>query len=166
LSCRGLSEVAFKAIIVAKKKMKKLLMAGAFMLLVLQVSAQTEIFSKSNEAINGYDPVAYFTESKPVKGKNEFTFVWKESNWFFSSAKNRDLFKADPEKYAPQFGGFCAYGVSEDHKSPTSPDAWTIVDGKLYLNYNKDVKELWTKDRDSRIKVANENWLELKKEKD
>ena len=136
------------------------------MFLTLHVSAQKEVFSKSNEAINGYDPVAYFTESKPVKGKKEFTFVWKESNWLFSSAKNRDLFKGDPEKYAPQFGGFCAYGVSEDHKSPTSPDAWTIVDGKLYLNYDKDVKELWSKDRDNCIKKANENWAELKKEKD
>ena len=135
-------------------------------MLTLHVYAQEEVFSKSNEAINGYDPVAYFTESKPVKGKKEFTFVWRESNWLFSSAKNRDLFKGDPEKYAPQFGGFCAYGVSEDHKSPTSPDAWTIVDGKLYLNYDKGVKELWSKDRDSCIKKANENWPKLKKEKD
>lgn len=138
----------------------------AIMLVSISSFAQKEVFSKSDEAINGYDPVAYFLESKPVKGKTEFTYVWKDSNWLFSSAKNRDAFKSDPEKYAPQFGGFCAYGVSDNHKAPTSPTAWTIVNGKLYLNYDEGVKALWSKDRDDRIAKANANWPEVKKEKD
>ena len=144
----------------------KQLLFGALILITFQASAQKEVFSKSNEAINGYDPVAYFTESKPVKGKKEFSHEWKDSNWLFSSAKNRDTFKADPEKYAPQFGGFCAYGVSDNHKASTSPDAWTIVDGKLYLNYDLGVKQLWSKDRENRINKAHANWPEVKKEKD
>jgi hypothetical protein len=75
---------------------------------------------------------------------------------------NLDAFKLTPEKYAPQFGGYCAYGVSDDHKSPTDPDAWTIVDGKLYLNYNADVKTLWTKDQAGLIQKANELWPTIK----
>jgi hypothetical protein len=142
------------------------LFIGSFILITFHVSAQKEVFSRSNEAINGYDPVAYFTESKPAKGKKEFSYVWKDSNWLFASEKNRDAFKTDPDKYAPQFGGFCAYGVSDNHKAPTSPDAWTIVDGKLYLNYDAGVKHLWSKDRENLIKKANTNWPEVKKEKD
>ena len=146
--------------------MDRLFLFSAFIVFSLQAFGQKEVFSKSNEAINGYDPVAYFNESKPVKGTKEFKYVWKDATWLFSSQKNLDAFKADPEKFAPQFGGFCAYGVSDNHKAPTSPDAWTIVDGKLYLNYDLGVKELWSKDRDKRIKVANANWPEVKKEKD
>src|SRR5690349_11518942 len=128
--------------------MKRLFVVG-LVLVSVSAFAQKEVFSKSNEAINGYDPVGYFVESKPVKGKKEFSYRWKDSNWLFASAKNRDMFKADPEKYSPQFGGFCAYGVSDNHKAPTSPNAWTIVDGKLYLNYDEGVKALWTKDREN-----------------
>jgi len=128
--------------------------------------AQHEIFIKSNEAIQGYDPVAYFKESKPVQGKKEFSFQWKDATWLFSNAQNLATFKTDPEKYAPQFGGYCAYGMSEGHKAPTDPEAWTIVDGKLYLNYNKDVREMWKKDQPARIAKAKENWPTVKGEKD
>jgi hypothetical protein len=134
------------------------------LIITIPAFSQKEVFIKSNYAINGYDPVAYFTASKPVKGKEQFSFSWKDATWLFSSAEHRDLFQGGPEKYAPQFGGFCAYGVSDDHKSPTSPDAWTIVDGKLYLNYNMDVKRLWSKEQDMRIKLANEKWPAVKKE--
>jgi hypothetical protein len=101
-----------------------------------QIVFAQQVYVKNNQAIGGYDPVAYFKESKPVKGQDQFTFVWKDATWKFSSAENLNDFKATPEKYAPQFGGYCAYGMSENHKAPTSPDAWTIVDEKLYLNYN------------------------------
>lgn len=121
------------------------------------------IFIKNGIAINGYDAVAYFTESKPVEGKNDFSFDWNEAKWLFSSQVNLDAFKANPTKYAPQYGGFCAYGVSENHKSPTDPNAWTIVDDKLYLNYSKKVKELWSKDMPNRIQKANEFWPSLNK---
>ncbi|MFD2523381.1 YHS domain-containing (seleno)protein [Emticicia soli] len=128
------------------------------------IFAQEKAFyEKNGVAINGYDPVAYFTESKAIEGKEAFSFVWNETKWLFSSQQNLDAFKANPAKYAPQYGGFCAFGVSEKHKSPTDPDAWTIVDDKLYLNYSKKVKELWSKDIPNRIQKANDNWPLLNK---
>ena len=96
----------------------------------------SEIFSTSDGAVQGYDVVAYFTESKPVKGTKEFTVYHSGESWYFSSAENLKTFKASPEKYKPQFGGYCAYGMSRGYKAKTDPEAWTIVDGKLYLNYN------------------------------
>ena len=128
--------------------------------------SQREVFSKSNLAIQGYDAVAYFKNSKPVLGKKEFSYQWKDATWNFASQENLEDFKTNPEKFAPQFGGYCAYGVADGHKAPTSPDAWTIVDEKLYLNYNKDVRALWKKDQQAFIKKANENWSDVKKEKD
>ena len=144
--------------------MKKVLVTVPLsLLLTLTLLAQkSEVFNKSAIAVNGYDVVAYFTEHTPVKGAKEFTFYWKEVNWQFSNRQNLDSFKASPEKYAPQFGGYCAYGISEGHKAPTEPEAWAIVDGKLYLNYNKDVQVLWKKEQTSRIKKANRNWVDLK----
>ncbi len=135
--------------------------------LVLQAAhAQQEVFLKSDAAIQGYDPVAYFKDSKPVKGKREFTYAWKGGKWHFASLENLNDFKANPEKFAPQFGGYCAYGVADGHKASTSPDAWTIVDGKLYLNYDKGVRDLWRKDQKAFIIKANENWPTVKLEKD
>ncbi|RYU94030.1 YHS domain-containing protein [Emticicia agri] len=128
-----------------------------------QVLAQkAEVFSNADGAIRGYDAVAYFTESKPVKGKTEFSYEWNKATWYFSNAENLNTFKAAPEKYAPQFGGYCAYGLSEGHKAPTQPDAWTIVDNKLYLNYNTKVKERWNENKEERIRKANDKWVELK----
>jgi YHS domain-containing protein len=127
------------------------------------VSAQkAEVFSTSEGAIKGYDPVAYFVAGKAVKGDPKISFHWNDADWYFSSQENRIAFKSSPEKYAPQFGGYCAYGVSDNHKAPTDTEAWTIVDGKLYLNYNKDVRELWNKDRPACIKKANDLWPNIK----
>lgn len=137
-----------------------------FVLLLSPAFGQQEIFSRSNEAIQGYDPIAYFKESKPAKGKEELSYAWKGTTWYFSTVQNLADFKATPEKFAPQFGGYCAYGVADGHKAPTSPDAWTIVDGKLYLNYDKGVRELWLKDQKAFIQKANDNWPTVKKEKD
>ncbi len=139
-----------------------------FLLLVAISPAfsQKEVFTKSSLAIQGYDPVAYFKESKPVKGKKEFSHSWKGAVWNFSNAQNLADFKTDPERYAPQFGGYCAYGVADGHKAPTAPDAWTIVDNKLYLNYDKSVRDMWNKSQSAYIKKANDNWAEVKKEKD
>ncbi|MEO7991099.1 MAG: YHS domain-containing (seleno)protein [Chryseolinea sp.] len=127
------------------------------------VNAQkAEVFSTSSGAIKGYDPVAYFTVGKPVKGDPKISFHWNNADWYFSSEANLKVFKSSPEKYAPQFGGYCAYGVSDNHKAPTNPDAWTIVDGKLYLNYNMEVKELWSVDKLTLIKKANDLWPTIK----
>lgn len=146
--------------------MKKIIVLAMSILFFGTAYSQKEIFSKSKLAIQGYDPVAYFKDSKPVQGKKEFTHTWKGAMWQFSSQENLAAFKTNPEKFAPQFGGYCAYGVADGHKAPTSPDAWTIVDGKLYLNYDTDVRALWKKDQQTFIQQANKNWPEVKKEKD
>src|SRR5574339_753246 len=130
----------------------------AVLLIITSCSRQPEIYSNSNVAVNGYDVVAYFTESKPVKGSKDYSFEWKNAKWHFGSQQNLDLFKSDPEKYAPQFGGYCAFGVADDHTAPTQPDAWTIVDGKLYLNYNTDVMKMWREKKEEYIIQGNKNW--------
>lgn len=109
-------------------------------------------------AINGYDPVAYFTEGKPIEGSSDHAYKWNDAEWHFASAENLERFKADPEKYAPQYGGYCAYAVSEGYTAKTEPDAWKIVDGKLYLNYDKKVQEMWAQDIPGRIANADKNW--------
>lgn len=123
-----------------------------------------EVFSTSKGAIGGYDVVAIFCEQKVTMGKKEFSFKWKDAIWYFSTEENKKVFESNPEKYAPQFGGYCAYGVSQNHKSPTEIDTWTMVDGKLYFNYNKEVKQLWLKDQANLIQLANQNWPMLNKQ--
>lgn len=112
-------------------------------------------------AIKGYDPVAYFEDGRPVKGDAAYQYQWKGATWRFSSAAHHDAFKQDPTRYTPQYGGFCAYGVSEGHTAPVDPEAWSIVGGKLYLNYDKTVREEWKKDTDGRIRKADRNWPAL-----
>lgn len=137
-----------------------------FVLVVFSITtaaAQTSpVFVADGKAIRGYDPVAYFTESKPVLGDAAISYTYEGATWYFANAKNRDAFKADPAKYAPQYGGYCAYGTSQGHKAPTEADAWTIEDGKLYLNYNTKVKTIWSKDRPGNIQKADANWLTIK----
>lgn len=147
--------------------MRKILLSIAFgMALFGTLSAQQdEIFIKDNAAINGYDAVAYFTEARPVKGNNAFSVQHKGATWLFANKNNAELFKATPEKYEPQYGGYCAFGCSRGYKAKTSPDAWTIVNGKLYLNYNTDVRETWNKDQQGYIKKADANWTKVKNEK-
>jgi YHS domain-containing protein len=116
-------------------------------------------------AIKGYDPVAYFTEQKPVMGSAAFEYIWNGAKWRFATAEHVDLFKADPEKYAPQYGGYCAYAVSQGKVADIDPEAWTVLDGKLYLNLNKDVQRLWDKDRENYIRQADKNWPRMLGEK-
>lgn len=123
---------------------------------------QSATFVQSGKAIRGYDPVAYFTESKPVKGNEKLVYNWNNTNWYFSSQQNLDMFKANPEKYTPQYGGYCAYGLSNGYKAPTDADAWTIENGKLFLNYNKEVREMWNKEKKERIEKADKNWPQVK----
>jgi hypothetical protein len=113
-------------------------------------------------AIKGYDTVAYFTMDKPVMGSNKFTATYKNSIFQFANAKHRDLFKADAAKYAPQYGGYCAMGVAMNLKFDTDPTAWKIVEGKLYLNLNKDVQKSWLKNVPGNLQTAEGNWPELK----
>ncbi len=113
-------------------------------------------------AIKGYDAVAYHTQSKPVEGSKEFTVEWNDATWRFSSAENRDLFKADPTKYAPQYGGWCAYAMAQGKKVNIDPEAWKIVDGKLYLNYSKKVQADWSKDIPGYVTKADAEWNKIK----
>ena len=126
-----------------------------------QALASKSVFVDDGYAIRGYDPVAYFTEGKPVEGKQEFKAEYDGATWLFASAANRDKFKADPVAFAPQYGGFCAYAVSQGYTAKIEPDAWKIVDGKLYLNYDKRVQGIWEKDIPGYIAEADKNWPEL-----
>jgi len=118
---------------------------------------------RTDTAINGYDTVAYFTLGKPVMGQDNLVYEWMGAKWKFSSQANLDLFKANPEKYAPQYGGYCAYGVAEGALVKVEPDQFTVRDGKLYLNYDADVQAKWRKDPAGYNKVADERFPALLK---
>lgn len=141
--------------------MKQMHMIILLLLLGFSSMAQPRYFEKDSLAIRGYDPVAYFTEGRAVKGLPGLSLPWQGTTWLFSSEENLAAFKKTPEAFAPQFGGYCAYGVSENHLSPTDPQAWTIVNGKLYLNYSPKVKSLWLPDTAARIPTAQQFWPKL-----
>ncbi len=109
-------------------------------------------------AIEGTDAVAYFTEGRAVEGSSEFIHSWKGAKWRFKDAANRDAFAATPEKFAPQFGGYCAWAVSQGYTAGIEPEAWTIDDGKLYLNYSKSVREQWSEDIPGNVAKGRANW--------
>ena len=109
-------------------------------------------------AINGYDPVAYFTRGEPVEGSPDHTFRWRGTTWRFASTANRDTFAAAPERYAPQYGGFCAFAMAQGQRIKTDPAAFSIVDDKLYLNYDRQIRKRWEADRDDLIEAADERW--------
>ena len=115
-------------------------------------------------AIHGYDTVAYFTEGKPMKGKDEFEETWEDARWQFASATNRDLFKANPERYAPQFGGYCAGGLAVGEYADGDPKLWAIVDDKLYFVKNKKYFTEWSKAAKGHIHFAEYNWNNFRDE--
>lgn len=117
--------------------------------------------NKAGIAIDGTDPVAYFQVGQPVPGKSALSHRWMNATWYFSSAENRDKFIKSPATYAPQYGGFCAWAVSQGYTAPITPDAWKVVDGKLYLNYDKRVQQQWQQDIPGNIAKANQNWPKL-----
>jgi YHS domain-containing protein len=138
--------------------MKKIILICALMLSVFSSLAfakdPIETGSINNKAIYGYDTVAYFTENKPVEGADHITSEWRGAVWYFSSTENKALFDADQEKYAPQYGGYCAYAMSKGRFVGIDEEAFTIYKGKLYLNYSKGVAEDWSEDKDGFIKLA------------
>lgn len=144
--------------------MKKIVwMMGLLLLVSIGIFAQkSPVFNPAEGAIHGYDPVAYFKESKAVKGDKQYAYAWNSATWYFSNQQNLDAFKANPEKFAPQYGGYCAYGLADGHKAPTDPQAWLIADGKLYFNYNKDVQQIWKKKQMEYIQTADKNWIVIK----
>lgn len=116
------------------------------------------VYQSSGAAINGYDPVAYFTMKKPVEGDAAHSTDWNGATWRFSSAENLATFSADPEKYAPKYGGYCAFAVSRGYTASTDPAAWSIVDGSLYLNYSKGVRSRWNSEQAANIEAGDNNW--------
>ena len=109
-------------------------------------------------AIRGYDPVAYHLEGRPFEGRSEHRLEWMGATWRFASASNRERFAADPERYAPRYGGYCAYAVANGYTASVDPEAWKIVDGQLYLNYSRSVQAQWEKDIPGHIERADQNW--------
>ena len=117
------------------------------------------VFSKGwTYALNGMDPVSYFTDGKPVKGSESYTATYKGATFSFTSQDHKAMFEADPAKYAPQYGGYCAWATSQGYTADGDPEVWKIVDGKLYLNYSKGVQKKWNKDIPGFIVKANANW--------
>jgi hypothetical protein len=112
-------------------------------------------------AIKGYDSVAYFKAGKALKGSESLAFPWHGMTWYFSTKENRELFAAKPEKYAPQYDGFCAWAMTESRKAQTDPEIWKIVEGKLYLNCSPAAYEKWSRDIPGNIKKADANWLQF-----
>lgn len=112
-------------------------------------------------AINGFDPVAYFTDEKPVEGKAEFTLEHDGAMWQFASMENLEMFKSDPASYAPQYGGYCAYAIGKGKTKSIDPAAWQVVNNKLYLNHSKAVQEKWSKDIDAGIQAADAKWPDV-----
>jgi YHS domain-containing protein len=117
-----------------------------------------DIYAKNGVAIRGADPVAYFTQGRAVIGNAKYEHQWKGAIWRFSSDQNRRLFAQNPGRYAPQYGGYCAQAVSEGNLAKTDPEAWKIVNGKLYLNYDKTVQAQWLQDVPGHIAKADRNW--------
>ena len=109
-------------------------------------------------AAGGHDVVAYFTRGEPVEGSTEHSTEWRGAEWRFASANHLARFREDPERYAPAYGGYCAYAVAQGSTAPGDPEHWTIHDGRLYLNYNADVQEKWSADRAAHIAAADRHW--------
>lgn len=112
-------------------------------------------------AIDGWDPVAYFTDGKPVEGSKAYSFEWNGATWRFASAAHRDLFAQAPEKYAPQYGGYCAWAVSQGYTADIDPEAWKIEDGRLFLNYSLEVQKKWAEDLPGNVAKGDANWPKL-----
>ncbi len=112
-------------------------------------------------ALRGHDPVAYFDEARALPGSADHSLEWKGATWRFSSAERLERFRAEPGRYAPQYGGYCAYAVASGSTASVDPEAWRIVDGKLYLNYSRSIQAEWDKDVPGYIRRADESWPRL-----
>ncbi len=121
-------------------------------------AAQPQFYSTGSGAIGGHDVVAYFTQGKAVKGSAQHQTRWNGADWRFASAENLEAFLKSPERYVPQYGGYCAYGVSQGYAVKIDPTAFTINNGRLYLNYSRSVSATWRADIPGYVKAANKNW--------
>lgn len=135
------------------------------LLLSAELLAKAPVYTGflSNLAVGGYDTVSYFTESKAIKGSKEFSTEYKGATWYFSSQENLVAFTNNPEKYAPQYGGYCAWAVSQGYTAKGDPQQWSIHEDKLYLNYNADVQNRWLVDKENFILQGDKNWPQVLK---
>ena len=142
---------------------KTLLATSLLIISSVSFAANVDMNADENDlAIKGYDPVAYLTVGKPVQGVTKYTATYKGAIYRFNSASNRDMFRKSPQKYAPQYGGYCAFGVAMDKKFDTDPTAWKIIADKLYLNLNKDVQNKWKQDTQKYLAMSEHNWMTIK----
>jgi YHS domain-containing protein len=136
----------------------------AMLCAITSVAWAGEYFEKDGVAVRGHDPVAYFKDGKPARGSAEHRFVHKGSTFHFASKANRDAFAAEPERYAPQYGGFCAFGMASGYKAAIDPAAFTVREGKLYLNYSRDVQRQWSADIPGHLARADRHWPAVSKQ--
>lgn len=125
-------------------------------------AASSRIYNTGGIAIDGSDTVAYFTQGRPVAGDVTINHNWNGARWHFSTVANRDAFAADPEAFAPQYGGYCAWSMTQGSTAPTVPEAWGVVDGKLYLNYSSRIQRRWDRNIPGYIALADEIWPSIK----
>ena len=145
----------------------KRIMLFVVILITAVVSAQADdhvgpFFGEDGVAIKGYDAVAYFVDGEPVPGDAAIATEWGGATWHFASSEHRDLFVADPEAYAPQYGGYCAFAAARNYIASIDPTAWTVVDDRLYLNFSRGVRRQWQRDTDGNITRADANWPGLR----
>jgi len=147
--------------------MKNILFSSLVLLTTSNIFAQkgptSAVYTSKDGAIKGYDPVAYFTKGQPVKGLADITFVWNGAVWHFATIAHRDSFALAPERWAPQYGGWCAYGWAQGYPAKIEAEAWSIVDGKLYLNYSLGIRKDWGKEQAEYIRKADENYRKAQK---
>lgn len=143
---------------------RSLVIAGALLCLSPATRATTaraddsRIYQHGGFALGGTDPVSYFEEGRPRRGSADHRAQWNGAIWLFADERNRDRFLADPEAFAPQYGGWCAWAAARGYAASTTPDAWAIVDGRLYLNYSRRIHRRWEANRESDIRDADANW--------
>ena len=148
-----------------KNKIVSIFVLSFLFILPVLPQENIPIFERNGYAIGGYDPVAYFSERRPKRGQQQYQYNWQNAVWLFSSKANQEAFAANPEKFAPQYGGYCAYGMAQNYFAKTEPHAWSIVNDKLYLNYNPSIRSTWLRDTAGYIKTGNSNWTTLKHER-
>lgn len=129
------------------------------------LAREPEIYAPGGVALQGYDPVAYFTTGKPVKGSPDHALMWRGATWYFASAESQEAFEMNPQAYAPQYGGYCAYAMTKGAISPTAPEAFAVAGGQLYLTYSTEVRAIWEEDIDGNVALADLHWPEVMNKK-
>ncbi len=143
--------------------MKRLFLAFLVLVALSTIATAKELLNvdRNRIAIQGYDPVAFFTDSRPVKGNPQFQSAYRGAKYYFASSEHKAAFDKEPAKYEPQFGGYCAYGVSHGSRAPIKIEAWQIVNGRLLMQYDLDIKNKFNQDPQGTLKKADENWPSL-----